>query len=78
MRGLAEGCLKTRMPQEHNRLYNGYNTTMAKKHSGLRHERRKVPLVAVSAGTVKRCGKMEGEHGQEVDEEESVRTDVDK
>ena len=57
MRGLAEGYLKAQMPREHNRLYNStsYATTIQKR-SGLRHERRNVPLAAVSAGTVKRLG----------------------
>ena len=55
VRGLAEGYLKAQMPREHNRLYNStsYATTKQKR-SGLRHERRNVPLAAVSAGTVKR------------------------
>ena len=45
---------KTRVPREHNRWYNdttSYVTT--KESSGLRHERRNVPLAAGSAGTVK-------------------------
>ena len=55
VRGLAEGYLKAQMPQEHNRLYNStsYATTIQER-SGLCHERRNVPLAAVSAGTVKR------------------------
>ena len=54
MRGLAQGCLKTRVPREHNRWYNDTTSYMTtKERSGLRHERRNVPLAAVSAGTVK-------------------------
>ena len=53
MRGLVQGYRKKPSTKG---WYNRVSTLTSEERSGLRHERRNVPLAAVSAGTVKRLG----------------------